>query len=319
QAEPEEPSNESTNDSDADNETTDSDGNSTSTSSTTTSSTTTSVSSTSTQTVTSTSTSSSITSSSTSTSSTSTSSTSSTSSSSSSSSTTSTSTTSSSTSTDLNMSDAVNLSSFELCVAACQDALAAAYNASGNLSTNLTIQLAARCFKQCMVNRTIGEPKQRFCDILDVTLFRLIPCPLSAGLHSVSVKPTTLGFADRASRSKADFHITQELRTASMEPYGGVSAGGKVVTITGVGFDEDPKKVHVAFEDIGPCEVIENSPRHLKCLSPHISDWRFQELWNTSTKSFVHSDGTMVVSVPVHVVVAFSVKPSRYQSTAESV
>lgn len=40
----------------------------------------------------------------------------------------------------------------------------------------------------------------RYCDILDVTLLRMSHCPLDAGVHSVMVKPTALGFADRASR-----------------------------------------------------------------------------------------------------------------------
>ena len=40
----------------------------------------------------------------------------------------------------------------------------------------------------------------RFCNVLDVTLMRMSQCPLDAGVHSVMVKPTSLGFADRASR-----------------------------------------------------------------------------------------------------------------------
>lgn len=42
----------------------------------------------------------------------------------------------------------------------------------------------------------------RFCDVLDVTLLRMSHCPLDAGVHSVTVKPTVLGFADRASRHR---------------------------------------------------------------------------------------------------------------------
>ncbi|CAL1142247.1 unnamed protein product, partial [Cladocopium goreaui] len=49
--------------------------------------------------------------------------------------------------------------------------------------------------------------------------------------------------------------------------------------------------------------VLEATPRELKCITPHISGWRFQQLWNGSAKSFAHSDGTLVISVGVHVVV----------------
>ena len=36
-------------------------------------------------------------------------------------------------------------------------------------------------------------------------------------------------------------------------------------------------------------EVLEATPRELKCITPHISGWRFQQLWNGSAKSFAHS------------------------------
>lgn len=112
--------------------------------------------------------------------------------------------------------------------------------------TNITIQLAAECLRQCTVTALSDQtfnlnfaqngdvswgqrynpygtrPKAgnfdghrchktnsfkalrhfslRFCNVLDVTLMRMSQCPLDAGVHSVMVKPTSLGFADRASR-----------------------------------------------------------------------------------------------------------------------
>ena len=49
----------------------------------------------------------------------------------------------------------------------------------------------------------------RFCNVLDVTLMRMSQCPLDAGVHSVMVKPTSLGFADRASRRAVWISVTQ--------------------------------------------------------------------------------------------------------------
>ncbi|CAJ1436201.1 unnamed protein product, partial [Effrenium voratum] len=60
---------------------------------------------------------------------------------------------------------------------------------------------------------------------------------------------------------------------------------------------------HIFFEEVGPCKVIESTSREIKCLTPHLSPWRFQQLWNASARSFAHSDGTLALPAPVRMVV----------------
>eukprot|EP00439_Symbiodinium_sp_Y106_P027165 s1391_g3.t1 len=206
----------------------------------------------------------------------------------------------------------VNISDLELCIDACKDALVAFWqNASG--SQNISAELGTRenlkyieeisCITlhsksvsslQCLANGTATvrpeEQPTRFCSVLDVTLFRVNSCPVPGGKHSIAVKPTPGG-------SEADYVLEQQLTVVNMDPFGSPVAGGKVITVHGVGFPQDVDKAHIVLDQIGPCEVLQSTQRELTCITPYISPQRFALLWNMSGNAFFHGDGSMVLPV----------------------
>ncbi|OLQ04016.1 hypothetical protein AK812_SmicGene12959 [Symbiodinium microadriaticum] len=226
------------------------------------------------------------------------------------------------------------------------------------ICANLTATLAATCLKQCLAraldipaNGTATvrpeEPPTRLLGLWKMEkstyLFRFYRVP---AFCPVRIGPSIWG-EDTLISSEADYDlellgpsaqvvvgagsIRQQLTVVNMDPFGSPVAGGKVITVHGVGFPQDVDKAHIVLDQIGPCEapggaskysaradlrhveslVVVSGPLRRERLSvmlsgssltrPYISPQRFALLWNTSGNAFFHSrDGSMVLPVPVY-------------------
>jgi hypothetical protein len=155
------------------------------------------------------------------------------------------------------------------------------FNITNSTNDSISLSIRAHCIAECFsvpltkaasdgnVSQPSASPTvdNRRCHVLDVTVLGAPLCPIPSGTRGIALKPTAAGFAHNATPIDSKFRFTQPLGISTIQPASGLTDGGTIVTLTGVGLGEAAR---VRFTDTGGDCLVMGTPNStsLQCITP---------------------------------------------------